>query len=253
MPGIESEALSFYDYAAITLWLKNNIMSRRENGLLEEIQMEWLLSYLRKFMGGFRCRETEKSGARNECTLYTREKGPICYEFALFPWYTPGEQFLQQLFCSSLRWYWESSRRYDPDPEYAQLGLPATRGLTPLMEASADEFMRDLKERDLNGDMRFIALYGLDPTASPSTSITVWLHEVIGEFLRNEQGPLWLVAIQIGDCDYEQIFVTHAPPAPVQELLRAWGVVDKPPHRVRPYRALGVAKLEAYRLPSHYS
>lgn len=191
--------------------------------------------------------------AEMEYTLYTRDKGPICYEFALFPWYTSGEQFLQQVLHSFLRWYWESSRRYDPNPVFAQLGLPARRGLTPLTKASTEEFMRDLKERDLNEDMRFIALYGVDPTSSPSSSITVWLHDAIEDFLRNEQGPLWLVAIQTGDCNYEQVYVTHEPPAPVQELLRAWGVADKQPRWVRRYRSLGVAKLEDYRLPLHYS
>lgn len=215
--------------------------------------MRWLITYLRKLLGSFGYRGTKKTGPGMEYTLYTREKGPICYEFPLFPWDSPGESFLQQLLHSSLSWYWESERRYDPDPTSAELGLPATRYLTPLTEVSADEFMRDLKERDLNGDMRFIALYGTDPRASPSSTICVWLHEAIEDFLRDEQGPLWLVAIQIGDCNYELVYVTHTPPAPVQELLRAWGVGDRQPRWVRRYRSLGVAKLEDYTLPLHYS
>lgn len=211
--------------------------------------MPWLLSYLKKVLGSIGCRLPGDTGAGSEYTLYTREKGPICYEIRLFCWDAPAERFLEQVLRSSVRWYWESSRRYEPNAVSAQLGLPANRGVTLLTEASADEFMQDLKERDVSGDMRFIVLYGLDPAVSPSSQVTVWLHDALQEFLRKEQGPLWMVIIQIGDCNYEQVFVTHAPPAPILELLRAWGIADRPPRWVRRYRALGVAKLEDTMLP----
>jgi hypothetical protein len=211
--------------------------------------MGWLLSNLKKLLGSLGCRGTEKTRVGIEYTLYTREKGPICYSFPLFPWRTSRDTFFQQLFTSSLRWFWESARGYDPSPASAGLGLPKKRALTALTESNTNEFIRDLEERDLNDDMRFIALYGVDPKACPGSSLRVWLHDALQDFLRWEQGPLWLVVIQVGDCNDELVFVTHTPPAPVQTLLQAWRVADRAPRWVRPYRALGVVKLEDASLP----
>ncbi|MCS7168930.1 MAG: hypothetical protein NZ914_15045 [Gemmatales bacterium] len=182
-------------------------------------------------------------------TLYTRERGPICYEFKLFPWCRLRERFFRQLFGSSLRWYWESARGCDPEPASVELGLPEKRPLTLLTEATTQEFVKDLEERDLDDDMRCIVLYGVDPQASPGASLASWMRAALQEFLQQESGPLWLVAVQIGDLNYELVFVPHEPAPPVRELLRVWGVWDTPPYRVRRYRSLGVAQLEYMRPP----
>ncbi|MEM4302173.1 MAG: hypothetical protein QW570_08740 [Candidatus Caldarchaeum sp.] len=120
--------------------------------------------------------------------------------------------------------------------------------MTQLTEWKVNEFSRDLEERDISGDMRSIELFGVDPRASPEPSLEMWLRDILKQFLEREQGPLWLVAVQIGDCNREQVFVTHRPPEPVQTLLRAWGVGDRRPERVRRYSALGVVKLEDMKL-----
>jgi len=206
--------------------------------------MGWLLSKLKKFLEHLKC-EPELEGY----TLYTREKGPICYQIHLFlcngsAYPSFPQLFTQQLLSSGLRWYWESNRRWDPAPEYAGLGLPKVRDLTALTEATADEFARDLQEHDLDGDMRNIVLYGIDPSACPGSEFHTWLRNAFQEFLTNEQGPLWLVVYKMGDDLCGQVFVTHTPPPPVQALLQAWGVLGTKPRRVCPYRWLGVAMLE---------
>ncbi len=209
--------------------------------------ISWLFSSLREVFASMRARNAD---AEVGYTLYTREKGPICYEFRLFPWSWNNisrESFYRQLFSSFIRWYWQSARRYEADQASVGLQLPPRRPLTQLTESNTAEFSRDLDERDINGDMRSIVLFGVDPQACPGSSLQVWLKDALKEFLEHEQGPLWLVIVQIGDCNQEQIFVTHAPPAPVQALLRVWGVADRPPRWVRRYRALGVAQLEYLR------
>lgn len=113
--------------------------------------------FFEKAMAFFRCKRLHQSETGLEYTLYTREKGVICYEFPLFPrpWRSSHDVFLQQcdtflqhLLRSGVRWYWESARQYDPAPEYAALGLPAMRPVTVLTEANLEEFARDLEELD---------------------------------------------------------------------------------------------------------
>jgi hypothetical protein len=208
--------------------------------------MNWL-GFLKKIMCR-RCIEPYHSGAEKEYTLYTRTQGPLCYELPLFCWQVPSDTFFEQLFGSSLQWYWESARRYDSSPTTSALGLPATRPLTPLTETNTDEFKKDLQERDLNDDMRFIGLYGVDPNVRPDSPLSAWLHKALQEFMRFEQGPLWIVVIQIGDCNEELVYTTHTPPDPVLGLLRVWGVEGKAPRRVLPYHRLWLAKLEEMQL-----
>lgn len=208
--------------------------------------MNWL-SFLRKILCP-RSVEPYPAEGEMEYTLYTRTHGPICYELPLFRWEVPSDTFFKQLLGSSIHWYWKSARRYDPSPTSAGLGLPAERPLTHLTQANVDEFKKDLQERDLNDDMRFIALYGVDPNVHPCSPLSTWLHKALQEFMRFEQGPLWIVVIQIGDCNEELVYTTHTPPDPVLALLRVWGVEGKAPRRVLPYHRLWLAKLEEMQL-----
>jgi hypothetical protein len=107
-------------------------------------------------------------------TLHTQENGIIYYEARLFE-----EPYLDkiphQLLASGLDWYWQSARDHETHEEFIRPNLPKERPFTKLTEQNQVTLMDDLTERNIDGDLRYTVLLGVDPNTSIADLIgTEW-------------------------------------------------------------------------------
>jgi hypothetical protein len=180
---------------------------------------------------------------KRELVLYTRTDGPICYRVDLLAGRDSGEvtQVIEQLLNSNMSWYWQSSRSHPPEPQESPR-LPEKRDLTPLTRATANSFLEDLGERDLDEYMRFIALFGF---AEELSLVKEQLRPLLEDFCAHETGPLRVAIIQIGDSTRAYVFVWHEVTETLEKLLADWGISKKRVAKVRPYKDLRLASLES--------
>jgi len=179
-----------------------------------------------------------------DVVLYSRERGPVCYEIPLFgEEHTLGER-TRQLLSSGLDWHWVSARARAADGPSERPSLPETRELTPLTPESVASLVADLKERDIDGYGRTVLLAGAEP-ARPDAAPAAAFEEALRAFSERGDGPVRIVVVQIGDSPAEHVFVPHQPPAQVVQLLRSWRILPNAPGKIRPYDELRLASLES--------
>ncbi len=155
------------------------------------------------------------------------------------------EEWTKRLLSVELSWYWESARSGPPEDSSQYTYLPEERSLTLLDMNNVKTFLDDLSERDIDGYARFIAIFGLDVDASPSSLGSAQFRSMVSNFLKHEEGPIRVVVIQIGDSPWEQVYVTHNPIESVRRLLECWEITSSAINRKRPYEQLNTAKLES--------
>jgi hypothetical protein len=184
---------------------------------------------------------------KKQLVAYLRNQGPICYEMQILniEYRSSLELITQQLLGSGLLWYWRSSRSYESADAYKDLNLPEERPLTQLTPGSASSLVEDFSELDIDGQGRFIAIFGLDQNSVSRGLDTLGLQSALNNFLQREQGPIRVVVIRIGDMRPQYIFVPHYPIEAVGELLENWGITSTKVEKERPYKKLNEAKLES--------
>lgn len=187
-------------------------------------------------------------------TRYVRDAGVICYELPVFRGLEAGETtVVQQLLTRGLHWCWESCRRAEAANVEVVGDLPEKRALTELTTETSATLLADLQEVDTEHDLRFVAVFGVDPGTLGMVMDPYQFHlrQALEHFVRFQQGPIRVVLIQIGDKNEDYVFVPHEPLEPVKKLLEAWGIVPEAAVKNRRYFSLGVASLESsYGLPN---
>jgi hypothetical protein len=176
-------------------------------------------------------------------TVYTRSRGPICYEKQLLDMGNEKtiDELVHQLLVSHLRWYWESSPSHCLPDYYRDHKVPQARPLTCLMINNATALMDDFKEVDLEVYGRFIALFGVDGGELRSDS----LKDALTAFTHAEQGPIRIAITRIEDVRPQYIFVPHNQIEPVRLLLEQWGIMPSNIKNAYLYKRLRLAKLES--------
>ncbi len=180
-------------------------------------------------------------------TAYLRNQGPICYETEILDLNNKQalEEWTKQLFDIGLGWYWESARARPPAEGSPYLYLPEQRPLTLLNSISLESFLDDLSERDVDGYARFFAVFGVDTDVALNVLDDAQFRSALNSFLKDEEGPIRITVIQIGDSPWEHVYVSHNPIKPVQELLESWKIIPSAEKQERPYKHLNIARFES--------
>jgi len=182
-------------------------------------------------------------------TLFERAQGPVCYEVPLLHRPSPYRATLpDELLSSGLDWLWYT---YAHDVPVIKPFTPVLkRPLTTLTLENQREMLADMRERDLEGNGDYIALFGLTPGAAQSIPGEDELQMALRDFSAFEREPVHLVITQIGDCYRSQLFVPHNPSAATNRLLDIWEVRSGNTMKTRRYKHLYLAQLEKqFKLP----
>ncbi len=178
-------------------------------------------------------------------TAYLRDRGVICYEAPLFDDQRLLAGIPQQLLSTGLDWYWESARTAEAGDSSQVRNLPPTRPLTQLTHDSVTSLHADLRDRDVDGYGRFVAIVGVDPDTTRSPLDHARLRTALEAFIEREEGPIRIVVCQIGDTPRDYIFAPHDPIEPVRGLLEGWQVIPSAIRKTYPYEKLRTVKLES--------
>ncbi|MEJ5251740.1 MAG: hypothetical protein HPY54_10770 [Chthonomonadetes bacterium] len=174
-----------------------------------------------------RWREYQRGLPQKEITLYTRQRGAVCYAAYLFGYTVPMDQVPDQLLTSGLTWYWQSKRDREARPEFSF--LPATTPITLLTEQTKQRLLQELQEVDVDDYGRSFVFYGCF-SESPVEPDEV--KEAAVQFLENESGCIQLMIIIIGDDDKSYLFVPREPIEPARRLLMEWNILRHGDYRV---------------------
>jgi hypothetical protein len=167
----------------------------------------------------------------SEMTLYLRTDGPVCYAVSLFET-DQLEMLVQQLLQSGLSWCWES--RGSTTSTTTQ-----ERPWTKLLPNNTTEFLFDLRARDADAYGRYICLVSAIEHLNPEE-----VHEALLKFSMN-QGPMQVVAVQLGDSPVEHVFVSKEPTESARRLIESWGIASAKVTKTLPYSNLRLATIEA--------
>ena len=169
---------------------------------------------------------------------YIRDNGPICYEILYFD-RNDLLGFADKLFSVNLDWYWMTNGSGDSWPDNSL----ASRPITKLSPEKLDAFCNDFLERNLSGYNRFISIFGLNKNHQSFNE--EGLNDAIENFSIYEQGPIQIVILQIGDSNYDQIFVPHAIGEQAKKLLESWEITPERIEKKYKYKRLSLATLES--------
>jgi hypothetical protein len=176
--------------------------------------------------------------------LYFRERGPICYKADVFFQKADFNSHLsEQLFSVQLDWCWESVQSIRPTEQHYG-NNPTERPLTQLTPGNTDLLVRDIRERDLNGYGRYIALFGVNKGDARSLLDENGFRVALETFCVQESGQIKIAIVQVGDLPEDLLFTPHALSPDVSTLLNIWGIVGDVPKRLD-YRRLRLYMLEA--------
>ncbi len=175
--------------------------------------------------------------------VYLRDKGPICYGVPVLHRSPPLSGLKTELLTFGLAWFWRSWG--DPRWVYTIPDLPIHRELTPLDAATWPLLAADiLTETPIDVAGRHIELFAVAPDAREQARDAAGLRNALLQFAQ-EQGPLQLVIVQLGDQANELVFVRHDPMAPVRKLLQTWTSTASMRTKPYPYERLHLAKFES--------
>lgn len=177
--------------------------------------------------------------------VYIRNRGPICYEVPLFDNHALLAELPRQLLSSDLSWCWESMRLGPMASTSDVPDLPPKRPVTQLTLGNAASLIGDFRERNIDGYGRFVAIFGVDPDTVVTLLDEARLRSALYNYSTQEEGPIRIVLIQIGDQINDYIFVPHRPIEPVSRLLETWGIHPAAVYKTRRYKKLGVVTLES--------
>ena len=192
-------------------------------------------------------------GAKQEIVVYQRETGCICFEVPLFvDRDAPPSDFFHELLSSGLSWCWASVRQYPTAEDSPLRGLPEERPPTMLTPDNVQLLSEEFRELDSGEKGRTIFLFGVDSDSVLGLLDPRTLHSALRAFAEREASPIRLVFLRVGDSVNKYIFVPHEPIDQVKRLLYAWGIDSNALYKARPYKALGVVRLEClHSLPGH--
>ena len=178
--------------------------------------MDWLLRAFRR-----------SGSARAPLICYLRENGPIAYALTLFD--PDPRPPLDAMLDSGLAWYWRSAA------EGADGAAP--REWTQLTRWSMAALLADLGAADsVDSD---VTIVGIDGADSPTDLSDDRVGPLARDFASDSPGPLHVVVRRHPDL----VFVAQQPPAPVRDLLYAWGI-DRGKAERRAYARLETRNLE---------
>lgn len=145
---------------------------------------------------------------------------------------------------SGLLWYWSSSRRYPPARDFQTWELPEQRAYTAVTTETLPVLYRDLLEQDWNDDNRNLVLLASQSDLAHVLQDVATRQRTLAAFAQ-EQPPLQLVLVRLGDTGSCHIFLPHKPSAAVSAVLAAWGIDPAHADTRRPYQRLNLVRLEA--------
>ena len=171
---------------------------------------------------------------------YVRESGCVVAYAPIFA-EVPDDAMdarVGELLASGLGWIWQSGRHWPAAEDSPMHDQPQERGLTKLMPQTAATLTADLVERDSGGDRRSVSLFGVDNGAAEALLDRNTLIEAIRAFETREEGLVHMLIVQVGDLNYDEVYVCHRPSAAVQSLLNAWNIPSLGSRlaRTSPYR-----------------
>ncbi|MFZ2486840.1 MAG: hypothetical protein WAZ19_01860 [Anaerolineae bacterium] len=175
---------------------------------------------------------------------YHRVDHVICLETDVLEDKCTLSSMLSVLPDSGLLWYWSSSRRYPPARDFQTWELPEQRAYTTLTVEALPVLYRDLLEQDLNDDNRNLVLVASQSDLALVLQDVAARQRVLAAFAQ-EQPPLQLVLVRLGDTGSCHIFIPHKPSAAVSAVLAAWGIDPVRADTRRSYQRLNLVRFEA--------
>ncbi len=177
-----------------------------------------------------------------QAALYIRDKGPICYAVPVLHREPPLAGLEAELLSSGLAWSWRSWG--DPRWVYTIPDLPTDRAVTPLDAATWSLLAADiLAETPIDVTGRHIELFAVAAEAREQSRDAAGLRNALLQFAQ-EQGPLQMVIVQLGDQANELVFVRHNPTEAVRALLETWTSTAPLRAKPYPYKRLNMANFE---------
>ncbi len=182
---------------------------------------------------------------QDNVVLFTRDKGPVCWEIPLFDVDDAELDSRVSSFLSApLEWLWESDRHQPPAPDWANRHLPSKRRLARLDKNMPSLLATDLRERTIDGVGRNVFLYALAPEIM-ETPDDKSLANAISDFVTSDAGPIGAVVVQMGDQNDAHLFLRPRDASGLKRHLRSLQFHLDKPSKVVPYWRLGVIALEA--------